>query len=89
MVNPPLEISVLGKPLLNWQGQPLTAEQVSSKGLALLVYLAMGGRPCSRQAVSGLLWGDLPEQRARQPAFYAQQTARSSWRRLARRPCFA
>lgn len=64
-LNPPLEITVLGKPQLKWQGQPLTADLVSVKGQALLIYLAVTGQTFSRQALAGLLWGDLPEERAR------------------------
>lgn len=61
----PLKIVVLGKPQLVWQGQPLTADLISAKGQALLIYLAVTGQSCSRQAMAGLLWGDLPEERAR------------------------
>lgn len=38
---------------------------VSGKALALLVYLAVTGRAHSRQALAGLLWGELPEEDAR------------------------
>ncbi|MDQ2998820.1 MAG: AAA family ATPase [Chloroflexota bacterium] len=38
---------------------------VSGKALALLSYLAMTGRAHSRQALAGLLWGELPEEDAR------------------------
>jgi DNA-binding SARP family transcriptional activator len=38
---------------------------VSVKALALLVYLAVTGRSHSRQALAGLLWGELPEEDAR------------------------
>lgn len=61
----PLQIAVLGKPQLTWRGEPLTADLISAKGQALLVYLAVTGQTCSRQAISGLLWGDLSEERAR------------------------
>lgn len=64
-MNPPLEIVVLGKPQIKWQGEPLAADLISAKGQALLVYLAVTGQTCSRQAISGLLWGDLSEERAR------------------------
>lgn len=64
-MNPSLEISVLGKPQLKWQGQPLTADLISAKGQALLFYLAVTGQVCSRQSISGLLWGDFSEERAR------------------------
>ncbi|WKZ41249.1 MAG: BTAD domain-containing putative transcriptional regulator [Anaerolineales bacterium] len=64
-MNPPLEIVVLGKPQIKWQGQPLTADLISAKGQALLFYLAVTGQACSRQSISGLLWGDFSEERAR------------------------
>ncbi|MFN8433404.1 MAG: BTAD domain-containing putative transcriptional regulator [Anaerolineales bacterium] len=64
-MNPSLEIRVLGKPQLNWQGQPLTADLISAKGQALLFYLAVTGQVCSRQFIAGLLWGDFSEERAR------------------------
>lgn len=64
-MNPPLEIVVLGKPQIKWQGEPLTADLISAKGQALLIYLAVTGQACSRQAISGLLWGDFSEERAR------------------------
>ena len=64
-MNYPLEIIVLGRPQLTWQGRPLTADLISAKGQALLIYLAVTRQTCSRQAMAGLLWGDLPEERAR------------------------
>jgi len=64
-LNPPLEIVVLGKPQITWQGEPLTADLISAKGQALLIYLAVTGQACSRQSISGLLWGDFSEERAR------------------------
>jgi DNA-binding SARP family transcriptional activator/predicted ATPase len=61
----PLRIAVLGKPQLAWHEEPLTADLISAKGQALLVYLAVTRQTSSRQSISGLLWGDLPEERAR------------------------
>ncbi|MBX3059826.1 MAG: hypothetical protein KF770_25520 [Anaerolineae bacterium] len=72
-----LQLAVLGKPHITCQdqpsaqptaqptAQPLTADMVSAKGLALLIYLAVTGRPHSRTALAGLLWGDMPEETAR------------------------
>ena len=34
---------------------------LSTKAPALLAYLAVTGRPHRREALAGLLWGDLPE----------------------------
>jgi hypothetical protein len=38
---------------------------VSHKARALLVYLAVTGRPQPREALAGLLWGDWPQAEAR------------------------
>jgi len=38
---------------------------ISAKAQALLCYLAVTGRPHSRQALAGLLWGEMPEDAAR------------------------
>jgi predicted ATPase/DNA-binding SARP family transcriptional activator len=59
-----LEINVLGPVQLTLAGKPL-AGLVSAKAKALLVYLAIERRPCSRSALAGLLWSDLPEDDAR------------------------
>ena len=37
---------------------------LSAKVQALLCYLAVTGRAQSREALTGLLWGDMPEERA-------------------------
>lgn len=60
-----LHLAVLGKPHITCQNQSLTADLVSAKGQALLIYLAVTGRPHSRTALAGLLWGDMPEETAR------------------------
>ncbi len=60
-----LQLAVLGKPHITCQNQPLTADLVSAKGQALLIYLAVTGRSHSRTALAGLLWGDMPEETAR------------------------
>lgn len=59
-----LQLFLLGKPRLQWDGQPL-AGLVSAKAQALLFYLAVTGQPCPRSALAGLLWGDMPEETAR------------------------
>jgi DNA-binding SARP family transcriptional activator/predicted ATPase len=59
-----LQLIVLGRPRLYRAGQPV-AELVSAKAQALLIYLAATGKPASRSALAGLLWGDMPEQTAR------------------------
>lgn len=59
-----LEIALLGRAHLTQNGTPL-ADLVSAKARALLYYLAVTGRAHSRQALAGLLWGELPESDAR------------------------
>ena len=59
-----LRVRVLGTTELAVDGRPL-AGLASAKATALLVYLAMTGRPQSRSALAGLLWSDLPEATAR------------------------
>ncbi len=59
-----LNISLLGPLQLTLEDEPLQA-LMSGKGQALLCYLAVNGRSHSRQALAGLLWGDLPEADAR------------------------
>jgi predicted ATPase/DNA-binding SARP family transcriptional activator len=59
-----LEISLLGTVAITLDGQEVSA-QVSAKSQALLCYLAVTGRPYSREKLAGLLWGDKPEARAK------------------------
>lgn len=65
MVHHTLQLAVLGKPQLSYAQQSLTADLVSAKGQALLIYLAVTGQAHSRTALAGLLWGDMPEETAR------------------------
>ena len=58
-----LKMFLLGPYQLKLDNEPL--QNVSAKGQALLCYLAVTGRSHSRQALAGLLWGDLPESDAR------------------------
>ncbi len=59
-----LKISILGKPIIEQNGQPLPS-LVARKSRALLCYLAYTGQPHSRQALSGLLWSEMSEEKAR------------------------
>lgn len=59
-----LELHLLGSLQINLDGRPFIG-LVSSKAKALLCYLAVTGRPHTRQALAGLLWPDLPEADAR------------------------
>ncbi len=58
-------LELLGKPRLTLGGQPLTG-LVSAKAQALLFYLAVTRQAHSREKLAGLLWSDLPEDKARQ-----------------------
>ncbi len=59
-----LKLSILGQVELAIGDEPVTM-LVSGKAQALLFYLMVNGRSASRQALAGLLWGDLPEVDAR------------------------
>ncbi len=59
-----LEIRVLGGLQLRYDDRFLT-NFISNKVPALLVYLAVTGRPHGRDALASLLWGDMPDADAR------------------------
>ena len=59
-----LQMSLLGPLQLKIDDTALVS-LVSGKAQALLCYLVVNGRSHSRQALAGLLWGDLPEADAR------------------------
>src|ERR687885_280619 len=59
-----LRLELLGGLRVSQGGAPV-AGFVSHKARALLVYLAVTGRPQPREALAGLLWGDWPEAEAR------------------------
>lgn len=61
---PVVELSLLGHVEIRRNGQPLEGF-VSAKVEALLIYLAVTGRPHGRETLAGLFWGDKPESRAR------------------------
>jgi DNA-binding SARP family transcriptional activator/predicted ATPase len=58
-----LAISVLGSPRVTADGVPLAVD--TRKAIALLVYLAVSGRPQSRDRLAGLLWPEYDTERAR------------------------
>lgn len=58
-----LVISVLGSPRLSADGAPVEVD--TRKAIALLVYLAVAGRPQSRDRLTGLLWPEYDQERAR------------------------
>ena len=55
-----LTLKLLGKPQVGRGGAPVTGF-ISAKAQALLFYLAVTGRPHTREALAGLLWGHLAE----------------------------
>ena len=59
-----LKLSLIGPLVITQDDLPL-ADLTTAKAQALLCYLAVAARPFSRQALAGLLWGDLPEADAR------------------------
>jgi len=59
-----LELQLLGRLEIQQGGMPLNTMQ-ADKTMALLSYLAVTGRSHTRSALAGLLWGGLPEARAR------------------------
>lgn len=58
-----LSISVLGSPRVTADGAPVEVD--TRKAIALLVYLAVSGRPQSRDRLAGLLWPEYDQERAR------------------------
>lgn len=58
-----LAISVLGSPRVTADGVPVEVD--TRKAIALLVYLAVSGRPQSRDRLAGLLWPEYDQERAR------------------------
>ncbi|MEZ4727517.1 MAG: BTAD domain-containing putative transcriptional regulator [Caldilineaceae bacterium] len=59
-----LKLTLLGAPQLFLNGQRMS-QQITGKHLALLVYLAVTGRPHRRDALAALLWRDLSNGQAR------------------------
>jgi adenylate cyclase len=59
-----LELALLGDIEIRHGGTPVT-QHIVGKTLALLCYLAVTGRPHTRSALAGLLWGGMPESKAR------------------------
>jgi predicted ATPase/DNA-binding SARP family transcriptional activator len=57
-----LQLALLGEPEL-WLDGELRA--LPRKGMALLAYLALAGRPVTREKLAGLLWSNIPDAAAR------------------------
>ncbi len=58
-----LTITLFGKPQVGQAKRAITGF-ISAKAQALLFYLAATGRPHTREALAGLLWGGMPEAQA-------------------------
>jgi DNA-binding SARP family transcriptional activator len=58
-----LELSLLGTVAITLNGESVSGH-VSAKSQALLCYLAVTGRPHSREKLAGLLWGDTSDAKA-------------------------
>ena len=59
-----IELALLGPPRITLDGKPVT-EFISSKALILFCYLALESRTHARETLAGLLWGEMPEDRAK------------------------
>jgi predicted ATPase/DNA-binding SARP family transcriptional activator len=57
-----LRVDVLGRPAVTHGGLPV---DLHAKAIALLSFLAVTGERHSRTELAGMLWGDLPDHRAR------------------------
>jgi len=58
-----LTLRLLGTPQVSRAGSPVTGF-ISAKAQGLLYYLAVTGRPHTREALAGLFWSDMPEVQA-------------------------
>lgn len=59
-----LELSLLGRLQIRFSSKPVESE-LTTKALALLVYLAVTGQPHSRHGLAGMFWGETSEERAK------------------------
>ena len=58
-----LRLSLFGFPTVTLNGAPVT-DFISQKSLVLLCYLALEPRVHAREALAGLFWSDMPQERA-------------------------
>src|ERR687896_230808 len=61
--DPLLRLHLLGPPRVEVDGVPIEVD--TRKAIALLAYLAVTGRPQSRDHIAGLLWPEYGQERAR------------------------
>ena len=59
-----LHLTLLGKPQVTLNETPVSGFR-TAKAQALLYYLAVTGRPHSRETLVDLLWGEMPEAKAK------------------------
>jgi DNA-binding SARP family transcriptional activator/predicted ATPase/Tfp pilus assembly protein PilF len=71
----PLKLNLLGPIEVSRAGEPVI-DLITGKTLALLSYLVVTGRPHPRPALAGLLWGGMPEAKARANLSKALSTLR-------------
>jgi predicted ATPase/DNA-binding SARP family transcriptional activator len=62
-MTPTLTLRLLGTPQVSREGAPVSGF-ISAKAQGLLYYLAVTGRPHTREALAGLFWSDMPEVQA-------------------------
>ncbi len=71
-----LRLSLLGPPLAELDGAPIAVD--TRKAIALLAYLAVTGRPQSRDSLANLLWPDYDTEHARAALRRTLSTLRSA-----------
>lgn len=64
LMTPLLKLTFLGTPQLSIAGETLSG-RLSGRPLALLIYLAVTGRPHTRDVLADLLWSEHPNRQAR------------------------
>src|SRR5690242_7579656 len=64
MMSENLELTLLGRVQITWDGTPVVGF-ISHKVQALLCYLAITGRSHSREELASLFWGEMPDAEAR------------------------
>ena len=74
-----IKLHVLGPTRLECSGQPITLNL--RKALALLVYLAVSGRPQSRDALATLLWPESDQSEGRARLRTSDSPHYPTWRR--------
>jgi DNA-binding SARP family transcriptional activator/tetratricopeptide (TPR) repeat protein len=74
--DPRLRLHLLGPPRVELDGAPIEVD--TRKAIALLAYLAVTGRPQSRDHIAGLLWPEYRQERARAALRRTLSTLRSA-----------